>query len=94
MTVAASYVPADPRTRSAKGWRASLGAMASRGEVDGPRVAEARAALSWWRTRDFLISEFGSERGDSLLSVIYPPSDAEPSEASEPDDRAVTAAAQ
>lgn len=69
---------ADPRSRSAKGWRASLGAMASRGETDGPRVAEAKAALSWWRTREFLTSEFGQERADSLLSVVYPHLDAEP----------------
>ena len=32
-----------------KSWRARLAVLASRGEVDGPRVAEARAALSYWQ---------------------------------------------
>ncbi|KWX25624.1 hypothetical protein AFM11_05185 [Mycolicibacterium wolinskyi] len=71
---AASYVPADPRTRSAKGWRARLGAMASRGEVDGPRVAEAKAALSWWKARGLLVDDLGVDpvRAESLLAVIFP----------------------
>ena len=53
-------------------WRASLGVMASRGEVDGPRVAEARSALSWWRRRAFLIrdTDMSPERADELLDLI------------------------
>lgn len=30
-------------------WRGRLAVMASRGEVDGPRMEEARAALSYWQ---------------------------------------------
>lgn len=67
-----------PRSRSIlvparwKSWRARLGVLASRGETDGPRVAEARAALSWWRRRTFLIKELDitPERADSLLDLI------------------------
>jgi len=53
-------------------WRARLGVLASRGEVDGPRVAEARAALSYWRTRTFLIREMDitPERADALLDQL------------------------
>ncbi|GAS90478.1 hypothetical protein [Mycolicibacterium brisbanense] len=81
MTTAAPDRHADPRTRSAKGWRARLGLLASAGETDGPRVAEAKAALSWWRAREFLVNEFGEERGESLLEVIYPQQTAEAAEA-------------
>jgi hypothetical protein len=50
-------------------WRARLGALASRGETDGPRVAEARAALSWHRTRAFMVKEMNlsPERAEALL---------------------------
>jgi hypothetical protein len=50
-------------------WKGSLGAMASHGETDGPRVAEANAALSWWKTRTFMVSEMGisPERAEVLL---------------------------
>lgn len=53
-------------------WRARLGLLASRGETDGPRVAEARYALSWWRTRSFLIREMNVtlERAEVLLDQI------------------------
>lgn len=44
-----------PRDRSAMAWRGSLGAMASRGEVDGPRVQEATAALAWWKHRGAMV---------------------------------------
>lgn len=61
-----------PRTHSVEFWRARLGAMASRGETDGPRVDEARAALSWWRRHAFLIKELDltPERAASLTDLI------------------------
>jgi hypothetical protein len=31
--------------------------MASRGEVDGPRVDECRRALGWWRVHDVIRAE-------------------------------------
>lgn len=77
MTTAASdqTAAAHPRTRSMESWRARLGVLASRGETDGPRVAEARAALSWWRTRTFLIKEMdiSEERADTLLELVRQP---------------------
>ncbi|WP_234787969.1 hypothetical protein [Mycolicibacterium setense] len=89
--------PIHPRTRSMESWRARLGLLASRGETDGPRVAEARAALSWHRTRSFLIKEgIPDDRTDSLMDVLWPPPEAvahsaEPSEPVEaPDTVAVT----
>lgn len=30
-------------------WRARLGVLASRGETSGPRVAEAREAMEFWK---------------------------------------------
>jgi hypothetical protein len=70
--------PTHPRTRSFESWRARLGLLASRGETDGPRVAEARAALSWHRIRSRLVSEMGitEERAESLLDLIVPPANA------------------
>lgn len=66
-----------PRTHSVEFWRSRLGAMASRGETDGPRVEEARTALSWWRTRAFLIREGSSpEQADELLDLIAEHTDA------------------
>jgi hypothetical protein len=43
--------------------------MASRSEVDGPRVAECKAALRNWRLRTFLITECGytEDRADALV---------------------------
>lgn len=38
-------------------WRATLAVLASRGEVDTPRVVEARAALSWHRCERFFRRE-------------------------------------
>lgn len=38
-------------------WRATLAVLASRGEVDSPRVVEARAALSWHRCERFFNRE-------------------------------------
>jgi len=43
-----SYAESDPRSRPPESWRGRLGALTSRGETDGPRVDEARRALSWW----------------------------------------------
>lgn len=64
--------PAHPRAHSAEYWRARLGALASRGETTGPRVEEAKAALSYWRKRTFLIREtdIAPERADDLLDLI------------------------
>ncbi|OBY30795.1 hypothetical protein [Mycolicibacter kumamotonensis] len=70
-TSASSTTDTHPRTRSMESWRARLGVLASRGETDGPRVEEARTALSWWRTRAFLIREGSSpEQADELLDLI------------------------
>jgi hypothetical protein len=50
-------------------WRASLGVMASRGEISGPRVEQARAALANWKLRAFLMNECGysAARADALV---------------------------
>jgi hypothetical protein len=71
-TATQDYIADHPRTRSMAGWRAKLGAMASRGETDGPRVDEARAALTWWRHRTFLVRELhlSGEHADDLLDQI------------------------
>lgn len=74
MTTAASdqVAAAHPRTRSMESWRARLGVLASRGETDGPRVAEARAALTWWRHRTYLTRDMGiaPDQADALLETI------------------------
>lgn len=60
-----------PRDRSVESWRSRLGAMASRGETDGPRVDEARAALSWWRHRQSIIETgISPERAEELADLI------------------------
>lgn len=63
---------AHPRTRSMESWRARKAVMASRGETDGPRVAEAEAALEWWRHRTYLVREMGipAEEADSMLDAL------------------------
>ncbi|MGD1282053.1 hypothetical protein ACKUUI_02310 [Mycobacterium seoulense] len=63
---------AHPRTRTMESWRARLGVLASRGETDGPRVAEARAALTWWRHRTYLTRDMGiaPDQADALLDAI------------------------
>lgn len=59
-------------------WRSRLGAMASRGETDGPRVDQARAALSWHRTRATLIREgVAGQRADELADLIAEHTDTE-----------------
>ncbi|WP_328435740.1 hypothetical protein [Nocardia puris] len=47
-----AYAPSDPRSRSPESWRGRLAALASRGEVAGPRVDECRNALSWWTAHE------------------------------------------
>lgn len=53
-------------------WRARKAVLASRGEVDGPRVAECSEALSFWRTRTFLIREMkiSEQRADELMDQL------------------------
>jgi hypothetical protein len=53
-------------------WRARLGVLASRGETSGPRVDEARAALTWHRNRKLLIEEIGltAVAAEALLDAI------------------------
>ncbi|MDV3291911.1 hypothetical protein [Mycobacterium avium] len=75
MTTAASdqtTAAAHPRTRTMASWRARKAVMASRGEVDGPRVAEADAALTWWRHRTYLVRDMGiaAEHADKLMDLI------------------------
>lgn len=85
MTTAESTTaaPAHPRDRSMESWRARLGVLASRGETDGPRVDEARAALSWWRVRSTLMRELDltEDRAESLLEVVWEPPDTERADA-------------
>lgn len=66
-------------------WRARKAVMASRGEVDGPRVAEADAALTWWRHRAYLIRDMGiaPEQAEALLDTIDQHADAEQAPATE-----------
>lgn len=84
-----------PRTRSMESWRGRKAVLASRGEVDGPRVAECDAALAWWRIRTRLIADMdiSEQRAESLLDLIVPPIDAagehaEPVETDAPHDDA------
>lgn len=76
---------AHPRTRPMETWRARKAVLASRGEVDGPRVAEADAALSWWRTRTFLVREMSltEERADSLMDLLDRHADTEQADTAE-----------
>ncbi len=55
-------------------WRGRKAVLASRGEIDGPRVAECDAALAWWRIRSRLVSEMGitEKRAEALLDLIIP----------------------
>lgn len=83
---ATAPTPAHPRTRPMESWRARKAVLASRGEADGPRVAECDAALSFWRRRTFLIRDTGltAERADELLDLIEQPP--EPAETDTPHD--------
>lgn len=71
MTTASPAHTVHPRDRTAREWRGSLGAMASRGETDGPRVDEARAALNWWKHRQAIIDTgISPERAEELADLI------------------------
>ncbi|KUI11450.1 hypothetical protein AU192_01290 [Mycobacterium lehmannii] len=48
---------AHPSSRPASSWRGRLAVMASRGEVDGPRVREAQRALAWHRLNAVISAE-------------------------------------
>jgi hypothetical protein len=52
-------------------WRGRIAVMASRGETSGPRVTEAKAALSNWRLHGFLVRECGytQARADALVET-------------------------
>lgn len=70
-----TYADTDPRSRPPESWKARLGALASRGETDGPRVAEARRALAWWRAHSFFSSEIDRgalsiETAEHMLDLI------------------------
>lgn len=82
MTASTAH-PDHPRTRSMESWRGRKAVLASRGEVDGPRVAECDAALAWWRIRTRLIADMdiSEQRAESLLDLIVPQADAEPPDA-------------
>lgn len=58
-------------------WRARKAVMASRGETDGPRVAECDSALWWWRHRTYMIRDMGiaPERAEELLELVRQPED-------------------
>lgn len=62
----------DWRDRSPESWRGRKAVLASRGEVDGPRVDECTAALGNWRLRTFLTREMSmsSERADALIDQM------------------------
>lgn len=79
-TATQDYIAAHPRSRSMEGWRARLAVMASRGDTDGPRVEEARAALAWWRHGTYLTRDMGlsPERADDLLDQIDSEAQTEP----------------
>lgn len=89
---ASTPTPDHPRSRSMESWRGRKAVLASRGEVDGPRVAECEAALSFWRRRTFLIRDtsMSAERADELLDLIDQRGEpSEPVEAAETDAAAV-----
>lgn len=88
MTTAPGIPTVHPRDHSARFWRGSLGAMASRGETDGPRVAEARAALRYWRIHAALTVDMTAQQAHDLMALAWPlaeqadtDTDAEPAEA-------------
>lgn len=63
---------ADPRSRSAAGWRARKGLFASRGVTSGPEVAESDAALAWWAVQRRLSAAVaaGSMPADHVDKVL------------------------
>ncbi|SIS03712.1 hypothetical protein SAMN05445060_2276 [Williamsia sterculiae] len=54
-----------------QGWRARKGVLASRGEVEGPRVAEADAALAFWAVHKRLTAavEAGTMPAENVENV-------------------------
>jgi hypothetical protein len=54
--------PGSYRDRSARSWRGTLAALASRGEVDGPRVVEAKGGI--------LLAHMGIEASHSRTMAI------------------------
>lgn len=60
-----TYAETDPRSRPPESWRGRLAALASRGETDGPRVAECRQALAWWNAHEL----FGREIDRGTLTI-------------------------
>lgn len=70
-TTTVDHQTVHPRDRSPMSWRGSLGAMASHGEVDGPRVEEANAALAWWHHRTAMVNTgIPPERAEALADLI------------------------
>ncbi len=65
----------DPASRSMESWCATLAVLASREETTGPRVEEARRALSWHRVRRALdreveLGQIPRNRVDELLDRL------------------------
>lgn len=54
MASSETYQRVDPASRPMQAWRARKAVMASRNEIDGPRVEECAAALRYWRFRQQL----------------------------------------
>lgn len=75
-----------PRDHSARFWRGRLGALASRGEVDGPRVEECNAALRYWRIHAALTVDMTAQQAHDLMALAWPSAiaDAEQPEAVTP----------
>lgn len=73
--MSATYADTDPRSRPPETWKARLGALASRGEVDGPRVEECRRALAWWSAHRLFSAEIDRgtltiETAERMLDMI------------------------
>ncbi|BCI83452.1 hypothetical protein MTY66_50770 [Mycolicibacterium sp. TY66] len=67
----ATASPPDLRHVPFRSLRASLGAMASRGETSGPRVEATRAALEWQSNRATLMKMgFTEDQAEDLADVI------------------------
>ncbi|MBF6161056.1 hypothetical protein [Nocardia cyriacigeorgica] len=62
-----TYADTDPRSRPPETWKSRLGALASRGEVDGPRVEECRRALAWWAAHKLFSGEI--DRGAMTVEL-------------------------
>ena len=62
----------DPRSRPRSAWQGRLAVMASRGEVDGPRVDECRRALGWHRISGAIHAEVdrGTIEADAAAELV------------------------